>query len=83
MGEVKNKYCDLIFFIILFIAFYLLNRFSPFIADDYAYKFFYDKSLGELNTISSLKDALAAQSHDYMTHNGRFIATRIWCTEVG
>lgn len=40
MREVKNKYCDLIFLIILFIAFYLLNRFSPFIADDYAYKFF-------------------------------------------
>lgn len=86
MREVTNKYCDLIFLIILFIAFYLLNRFSPFIADDYAYKFFYDESLGELKIISSLKDALATQSHDYMTHNGRFIVhtlTSYFCGKLG
>lgn len=39
MNKVTDKHFDIIFFIILFIAFYLQDRLSPFIADDYAYRF--------------------------------------------
>lgn len=48
MNKVTDKHFDIIFFIILFIAFYLQDRLSPFIADDYAYRFFYDESIGKL-----------------------------------
>lgn len=73
MTEVKYKYRDWVFFLLLFIAFYLLDRFSPFIADDYAYKFFRDETTGELTVVNSIMDAVRFQAHDYMTHNGRFI----------
>ncbi len=58
MTEVKYKYSDLIFFSLLFIAFYLLDRFSPFIADDYAYKFFRDETTGELTVVNSIMEAV-------------------------
>lgn len=86
MNNVKIARRDLIFFIIVFIAFYLLDRFSPFIADDYAYRFFYDEAIGKLKVVSSLKDAIIFQAHDYMTHNGRFIVhtlTAYFCGKLG
>lgn len=86
MNIAKNIYHDLIFFIFVFIAFYLLDRFSPFIADDYAYRFFYDESIGGLRIVDSLKDAILFQAHDYMTHNGRFIVhtlTAYFCGKLG
>lgn len=86
MTEVKYKYSDLIFFSLLFIAFYLLDRFSPFIADDYAYKFFRDETTGELTVVNSIMEAVRFQAHDYMTHNGRFIVhtlTAYFCGKLG
>lgn len=86
MNKVTDKHFDIIFFIILFIAFYLQDKFSPFIADDYAYRFFYDESIGKLRIVDSLKDAIIFQAHDYMTHNGRFIVhtlTAYFCGKLG
>lgn len=86
MNKVTDKHFDIIFFIILFIAFYLQDRLSPFIADDYAYRFFYDESIGKLRIVDSLKDAIIFQTHDYMTHNGRFIVhtlTAYFCGKLG
>lgn len=86
MNSTKNIYHDLIFFIVVFIAFYLLDRFNPFIADDYAYRFFHDESIGGLRIVDSLKDAIIFQAHDYMTHNGRFIVhtlTAYFCGKLG
>ena len=45
MNKVNYEYKNLIFFSLLFLVFYMLDRFSPFIADDYAYKFFYDEHI--------------------------------------
>lgn len=86
MTEVKYKYRDLVFFFLLFIAFYLLDRFSPFIADDYAYKFFRDETTGGLTVVNSIIDAVRFQAHDYMTHNGRFVVhtlTAYFCGKLG
>lgn len=86
MNNVKIARQDLVFFIIVFIAFYLLDRFSPFIADDYSYRFFYDEGIGKLKVVNSLKDAIVFQAHDYMTHNGRFIVhtlTAYFCGKLG
>lgn len=86
MKNVKTIYSDVIFFIVVFIAFYLLDRLSPFIADDYAYRFFYDESIEGLKIVDSLKDAIIFQAHDYMTHNGRFIVhtlTAYFCGKLG
>lgn len=86
MNNVKIPRQDLVFFIIVFIAFYLLDRFSPFIADDYSYRFFYDEGIGKLKVVNSLKDAIVFQAHDYMTHNGRFIVhtlTAYFCGKLG
>lgn len=86
MTEVKYKYSDLVFFLLLFTAFYLLDRFSPFIADDYAYKFFRDETTGGLTVVNSIMDAVRFQAHDYMTHNGRFIVhtlTAYFCGKLG
>lgn len=82
----KYKYCDVVFYALLLIVFYLLDRFSPFIADDYAYRFFYDENIGELSVVNSLMDAIKFQAHDYMTHNGRFIVhtlTAYFCGKLG
>lgn len=82
----KYKYCDVVFYALLLIVFYLLDRFSPFIADDYAYRFFYDENIGELSVVNSLMDAIKFQTHDYMTHNGRFIVhtlTAYFCGKLG
>lgn len=86
MTEVKFNYSDLIFLLLLFIAFYLLDRFSPFIADDYAYRFFRNEVTGELTVVNSIMDAVRFQAHDYMTHNGRFIVhtlTAYFCGKLG
>lgn len=86
MNNTKHISYNLIFLIVVFIAFYLLDRLSPFIADDYAYRFFYDESIGRLRIVDSLKDAIVFQAHDYMTHNGRFMVhtlTAYFCGKLG
>lgn len=86
MNKVNYKYSNLIFFSLLFLVFYILDRFSPFIADDYAYKFFYDENIGGLSIVNSILDAVKFQAHDYMTHNGRFIVhtlTAYFCGKLG
>lgn len=86
MNNTKHISYDLIFLFIVFISFYQLDRLSPFIADDYAYRFFYDENIGGLRIVDSLKDAIVFQAHDYMTHNGRFIVhtlTAYFCGKLG
>lgn len=70
---VKLQKSDYIFFSIVFVGFYLLNRFSPFIADDYWYRFLYDGTIGEYRQINSLSDAFISQAQAYMSHSGRFL----------
>ena len=86
MNKVNYEYKKLIFFSLLFLVFYMLDRFSPFIADDYAYKFFYDENIGGLSIVNSILDAVKFQANDYMTHNGRFIVhtlTAYFCGKLG
>lgn len=86
MNKVNYEYKNLIFFSLLFLVFYMLDRFSPFIADDYAYKFFYDENIGGLSIVNSILDAVKFQASDYMTHNGRFIVhtlTAYFCGKLG
>lgn len=71
-----------IFFIILTIAVYLLNRFSIFAIDDYQYAFMQ----GDTSPISSLKDIIISQSYHYMDHSGRFIVhsiVQLFCGILG
>lgn len=67
---------DIYFILIVFIVFYLLYRFSPFILDDYAYSFIGGMSNGingKFYKIESLNDIITSQIQDYMRWNGRFI----------
>lgn len=62
---------DFIICLIIGFAFYLLNRFSLFMTDDYLYAFI----SGTNSPITSLKDAILSQYYDYFHagRNGRFI----------
>ena len=58
-----------VFFLIIGVAFYLLNRFSFIIADDYRYAFI----LATEERIKSISDILESQILHYKIWNGRFI----------
>ncbi len=60
---------DCITCLIIGLAFYLLNRFSLFISDDYFYTFI----KGSKFPVDSLGDAVRSQVYDYFHYNGRFI----------
>ena len=71
-----------IFFIIIGVAFYLLDRFSLFIIDDYMYAFKY----GTYEPIRTLKDIFESQCDHYMQHNGRFLVhcvVQLFCGILG
>ncbi len=71
-----------IFFIVIGIAFYLLDRFSLFIIDDYMYAFKY----GTYEPIRTLKDILESQYTHYVQHNGRFLVhcvVQLFCGILG
>lgn len=71
-----------IFFIIIGVAFYLLDRFSLFMIDDYDYAF----KFGTHERISSLKDIFVSQCDHYMLRNGRFLVhciVQLFCGILG
>ena len=71
-----------IFFIIIGVAFYLLDRFSLFIVDDYDYAF----KFGTYERIQSLKDIFVSQFDHYMLRNGRFLVhcvVQLFCGILG
>lgn len=70
------------FFIIIGVAFYLLDRFSLFIVDDYDYAF----KFGTYERIQSLKDIFVSQFDHYMLRNGRFLVhcvVQLFCGILG
>lgn len=73
---------DWYFYLVVFIAFYLLNRYSYLGGDDYWYSFISDGN-GNLKPINSLQDAIASQIGDYMTHSGRFVVHTLVCYFCG
>lgn len=71
-----------IFFVIIGVAFYLLDRFSLFIVDDYMYAFKY----GTYEPIKTLKDIFESQCDHYMELNGRFLVhcvVQLFCGILG
>lgn len=77
---------DYIFIVIVFFAFYLLNRFSVLIGDDYWYCFYGVGADGTKQFVNSFWDALCGQIYAYTTHNGRIIVhtlTSYFCGVLG
>ena len=64
-----NTIKSTLFYIIIWVLFYLLNLYSPFINDDTIYAFI----KGENTQVMSLTDAIRSQIYDYFHTNGRFI----------
>lgn len=89
MNSTKLKKTDYIFLSIVFIGFYLLDRFCLSILDDYFYSFIAGVSggiNGELTPVKSIVDALKSNIYDYMHWNGRFIIhtiTSYFCGVIG
>ena len=79
--NLKNKsvYFSLI---IVGVLFYLLNRLSLFINDDY----FYSLIGGSTSPIESISDIIQSQTYDYMHKNGRFLThclVQLFCGILG
>ena len=71
-----------IFFIIIAVAFYLLDRYSLFIIDDYDYAF----KFGTMGRIQTLRDIFVSQCDHYMLRNGRFLVhcvVQLFCGILG
>lgn len=86
MNLLKLNKPDYYFYFIVWILFYILNRFSPFTGDDYWYKFIFDVDLDKFRPILSIEDAIHSQVIAYMEKNGRFIVhslTAYFCGVLG
>ncbi len=71
-----------IFFVIIGIAFYLLDRFSLFIVDDFQYTY----NIATGGKINTIKDIIESQSAHYVQHNGRFLVhcvVQLFCGILG
>ncbi len=71
-----------IFFIIIGIAFYLLDRFCIFNIDDYMYAY----KFGTFEPITSFSDIISSQCDHYFQQNGRFIIhcfVQLFCGIIG
>lgn len=86
----KNRLkIDVVFYILIFIAFYFLNRLSPFITDDYFYAFVLRNGslTGEsYEPISGLADVFRSQCYAYFHQNGRFVVhsiVQLFCGILG
>ena len=67
----SSKMNDYIFIFICFVVFYILNRYSYLIGDDWVYSFM---QVGDsYYPMHSLKDAIIFQIEDYMRWSGRFV----------
>lgn len=85
----NNRKKDRTIYLILLLAFYLLNIYSPFINDDYYYSFIMDDGL-YTNVphcpIDDVGDIWKSQCWAYMNHNGRFIIhsiVQLFCGILG
>lgn len=89
MLDLRKRCLDLGLYAIIFIAFYLLNRFSPFICDDYYYAFIMqDGMFGDMTytPIKTIPDVLRSQVWAYFHHNGRFLVhsiVQLFCGILG
>lgn len=89
MVPFKFTKSDYLFFIVIFIAFYALNRLTISTNDDFFYKFIggaSDGINGNYIPVKSFRDAIISQIQDYQLANGRFIAhliTNYFCGVVG
>lgn len=84
LKQMKNG--DYIFFILIFICFYFLNRFSVLTGDDFWYCFRGMDADGNWLFVNNFYDAIKSQCDAYMTHNGRFIVhtlTSYFCGVLG
>lgn len=89
MNSLQLRKSDYIFLFVLFVLFYLLNRFSIFTCDDLYYSFIAGMSGGinsEYILVESFSDAVKSNIYDYMHWNGRFIVhtlTSYFCGVLG
>lgn len=58
--------------VLIIVAFYVLNYYTTYIADDYNYKFVF--GIDESVRVSSFKDLVASQIKHYNTNGGRWVA---------
>lgn len=72
MGKYIFRPVEYIFFIVVLVCFYILNRYSSLMGDDFWYKFM-KGATDEYVNIPSFMDALHTQMQAYMTWNGRLI----------
>lgn len=71
-----------IFFIIIGVAFYLLDRFCLFYLDDYMYAY----KFGTYEPIRTMKDIIESQYDHYFLYNGRFLVhcvVQLFCGILG
>lgn len=84
-----RKSVDIILYLLIFLAFYLLNRFSLFITDDYYYAFVMQDGLYTdmiYEPIHNLSDIIRSQQYAYFNHNGRFVVhsiVQLFCGILG
>lgn len=72
----KSLSSQILYFIVFGFLFYLLNRFSPFINDDYYYVYIMKDGFfgnGIYEPIKNFRDIIQSQIWAYHNHNGRFI----------
>ena len=80
---------DYILYILIFAAFYMLNRFSFFITDDFYYAFIMQVGFPDNSSfvpIDSLADIWKSQCYAYFHHNGRFLVhsiVQLFCGILG
>lgn len=72
MGKYIFRPVEYILFIVALVCFYILNRYSSLMGDDFWYKFM-KGATDEYVNIPSFMDALHTQMQAYMTWNGRLI----------
>ena len=85
MGKYIFRPVEYIFFIVVLVCFYILNRYSSLMGDDFWYKFM-KCTANEYVNIPSFIDALHTQMQAYMTWNGRLIVHTLvsyFCSVLG
>lgn len=82
--KLMNKKVFIVLLLIL-VAFYVLNVFTPLFSDDFMYKFIFDKNgvADPLKPITSFSDVLLSQWNHYLSYNGRTITHILVQTFLG
>lgn len=82
----QMKKDDYVFFVLVFICFYFLNRFSVLTGDDFWYCFSGVDADGNWLFVNNFYEAIKSQCDAYMIHNGRIIVhslTSYFCGVLG